>query len=453
MLWRDLRLSVRNIQRNPFMTALIVAAMSVGIGASVIAMALYHAKAGNPIWWKNDVLFRPMLDSRPANPAIDSDSRHPDYPPLLLIYRDAAALYTSTIPTRSVMMRESAGRLEHARSDGRPADVTVRLTTRQFFGMFDVPFLYGGAWSRADDEEPAQVAVISRRLNAKLFRAENSIGRQITFSGQYFRIVGVLDEWMPLPRFYDAGANFAPSDDLFIPYAWAAHLPNIEYTGGCQQTQTMISTFKEAAAQDCISTDLWVQLDNARQFREYNVFMDNYARTQQSLGRFPRPLNNRLANVSTWLVMNDIIDSQSKFQVILAFIFLGVCVLNTLGLLLAKFLSTAPLSGLRRALGATRGDIVRQHVIEVMILASCAGVLGLGMASAGLRIIRYVNLKWVTDEEDYALFAMVERSLTHIDGKMIGVAVVLSLLAGLLASVYPAWRIGRLPPASFLKIQ
>lgn len=156
------------------------------------------------------------------------------------------------------------------------------------------------------------MAVISRRLNTKLFRGENSVGRDITFSGEHFRIVGVLNEWMPLPRFYDAGASFAPSDDLFIPYAWAAHLPNIEYTGGCQQTQTMISTFKEAEAQDCISTDLWVQLDNARQFREYKAFLDNYARTQQSSGRFPRPLNNRLANVSTWHAMNDVTTAKAS---------------------------------------------------------------------------------------------------------------------------------------------
>ena len=119
----------------------------------------------------------------------------------------------------------------------------------------------------------------------------------------------------------------------------------------------MISTFKQAASEDCISTGLWVELDSARQVAEYKTFLDNYARTQRASGRFHRPLNNRLANVSTWLAMNDIIDSQSKLQVILAIIFLGVCILNTLGLLLAKFLSAAPLSGLRRALGATRGDI------------------------------------------------------------------------------------------------
>ena len=453
MFWHDIRLSVRSIRRNPIMTALIVAAMAVGIGTSVMAIALYHAKAGNPIWWKNDVLFRPMLDSRPADPALDKDSRHPDYPPLVLIYRDAAALYHSEIPAHSLLMHESSGRLENARSGGRPADVSIRLTTRELFGMFDVPFLYGSGWQQADDDAPTPVAVISRRLNAKLFKGENSVGRDITLNGQHLQMVGVINDWMPLPRFYDAGTSFAPSNDIFIPFTWAAILPGIDYSGYCQQTQMMTSTFKESASQDCLSTGLWVELDNARQHAEYQRFLDNYAKTQQSLGRFPRPLNNRLANVSTWLTMNDIIDSQSKLQVILAFIFLGVCILNALGLLLAKFLSAVPLSGLRRALGATRADIVRQHVIEVMILAIGAGVLGFGMAYAGLRIIRYMNLQWVTDEEDYALFAMVEESLTHIDGKMIGVAVALSLVAGLMASVYPAWRIGRISPASFLKIQ
>jgi hypothetical protein len=81
VLWHDLRLALRSIQRNPLLAALIVAVIAVGIATSVVAITLYHAKAGNPIWWKEDVLYRVMLDSRPAIYEGDKYQRHPEYPP------------------------------------------------------------------------------------------------------------------------------------------------------------------------------------------------------------------------------------------------------------------------------------------------------------------------------------------------------------------------------------
>src|SRR5258708_30458444 len=86
--------------------------------------------------------------------------------------------------------------------------------------------------------------------------------------------------------------------------------------------------------------------------------------------------------------MNEVVGNQNKIQVVLALTFLGICVLNTLGLLLTKFMSAAPLSGIRRALGATRGDVIRQHLMEVTLLGVFAGFVGIGMAAIGLRLIR-----------------------------------------------------------------
>ena len=116
MFWHDLRLSIRSIRRNPFMTALVIAAMAVGIGTSVIAIALYHAKRSILSAGRAMCCSDRCWTAVPPTLALDKDSRHPNYPPLVLIYRDAAALYRSQIPTHSVLMHESSGRLENARS-------------------------------------------------------------------------------------------------------------------------------------------------------------------------------------------------------------------------------------------------------------------------------------------------------------------------------------------------
>jgi putative ABC transport system permease protein len=452
MLWHDLRIALRSIRQNPFISALIVAIMAVGIGTSVAAITLYHAKAGNPIWWKNDVLYRVMLDSRLAPRAVET-SPHPEYPPFRLIYRDAMALYGSNIATASAMMLTAVGPVSTFGPENRPLKRSANLTTREFFPMFDVPFLYGQAWSKDDDEGQSQVVVLSRYLSERLFGAGNTVGRSLSFSGQRFKVIGVIDRWQPLPRFYDVGRSFRPSDDLFIPFRWTESLSDLHFPGFCEQTQTSVTTFKELAPAECIFMNLWVELTSKLQYQAYREFLDNYSREQQRAGRFQRPLNNRLANVSTWLEMNDVVGNQSKFQLILAFAFLGICILNTLGLLLAKFMAGAPLAGLRRALGATRGDVMRQHLMEVIVLGVIAGAIGIALAAVGLRLVRQYFFWQANMPGDNPAFATVAQSLSHLDARMLLVSVGLSLLVGLLAGIYPAWRIGRMAPATFLKIQ
>jgi putative ABC transport system permease protein len=454
MLRHDFRLALLSIRRTPFISALIVAVIAIGISTSVVAITLYHAKAGNPIWWKNDVLFRVLIDSRPEADEMDKLERHPELPPFTLIYRDALAIYRSTIPKRSVMMSYSSGRVDSVRPGSPPEHRRVRLTTREFFSMFDVPFLYGRGWTQAEDEGPAQVVVISNYLNDQLFGGGNNVGRGLTLSGQHFTVIGILARWLPLPRFYDEARDFGPADDLFIPFRWVESVAGLTYEGFCYQTKTMLDTFKALAPSECLSsTGVWAELATKQQYREYAQFLENYSRAQQQAGRFARPPNNRLASVSTWLEMNDVVGNQSKLQVVLALLFLGICVLNTLGLLLAKFMGAAPLSGIRRALGATRGDVIRQHLMEVALLGVFAGIVGIGIAAFGLRLIRIFVLMRSAQFHDNPDYTTIAQSLSHMDGQVILTAVALSLLAGVLAGLYPAWRIGRLAPATFLKIQ
>ena len=453
MLWHDFRLAWQSIRRNPFVSVLVVVVIAVGIGTSVIAITLYHAKAGNPIWWKNDVLFRVLIDNRPAIDETDKIQPHAEDPPFTLIYRDALALYRSKIPERSVMMSYSSGQVDSLRPGSPPIHRSVRVTTREFFKMFDVPFLYGRGWTQAEDDGPAQVVVISSYLNDRLFGGGNNVGRNLTLNGQHFTVIGILARWLPLPRFYDEARDFGPPDDLFIPFRWVESLSGLFYEGFCYQTKTILDTFQALAPSECNSTGVWVELTTKSQYREYAQFLDNYHRAQQQAGRFARSPNNRLASVSTWLEMNEVVGNQSKLQVVLALMFLGICVLNTLGLLLTKFMSAAPLSGIRRALGATRGDVIRQHLVEVSLLGVFAGLVGIGMAAVGLRLIRIFVLMRSAQFHDNPDFTTIAQSLSHLDGQMILTAVTLSLLAGVLAGLYPAWRIGRLAPATFLKIQ
>ena len=132
----------------------------------------------------------------------------------------------------------------------------------------------------------------------------------------------------------------------------------------------------------------WVQLDTPEKAAAYRQYLTNYSDQQRAAGRFERPTNVRLRNVMEWLDYSKVVPGDVRLQVWLAFGFLLVCLLNTVGLLLAKFLRRCGEIGVRRALGASRRAIFAQCLIEAGTVGLAGGVLGLGLAMLGLWAVR-----------------------------------------------------------------
>jgi putative ABC transport system permease protein len=128
-----------------------------------------------------------------------------------------------------------------------------------------------------------------------------------------------------------------------------------------------------------------------------------------------------------------------RLQLWLALGFLLICLLNTIGLLLAKFLRRSSEIGVRRALGASRLTVFAQYLVEAGIVGLTGGVLGLGIALIGLAVVR-------RQPADYA-------PLAHMDASMLLATFVLALLSSLLAGALPAWRAMQVTPAIQLKSQ
>ena len=137
------------------------------------------------------------------------------------------------------------------------------------------------------------------------------------------------------------------------------------------------------------------------------------------------------------------VEDDNKAMLVLAFAFLAVCLVNTVGLLLAKFLNAAPIAGVRRALGASRRDIFWQHLTESGVVALAGGIVGGLLGLGGIWALR----AW------YGRFVDEAPRVLPFDEANFLIVVAIAVLAGLLAGLYPAWRIGRAAPASYLKVQ
>jgi putative ABC transport system permease protein len=185
---------------------------------------------------------------------------------------------------------------------------------------------------------------------------------------------------------------------------------------------------------------MWVELPDDNAKAEYMDFLNNYVMQQKELGRFPRPLNNRLSSVMQWMQRQEVVEEDAKMMMWLSFMFLLVCLLNTIGLLLAKFTGKSAEIGLRLALGASKADLFKQHLVETAIIGLLGGITGLGLAVLGLQSIKSLYGDFVDD-------------LATLDISMILVALSIALLSSIAAGLYPTWRACNIAPASQLKNQ
>ena len=445
MLAYNVRLALLSFRKNPGITALMVAAIAIGIAACVITMTLYHATSADPIWWKSDRLYAVTLDN--WDPNRPYDPVHTDMAPPQLTFRDAQYLANSTIPLRHAIMRLDQGAIVAAGKP--PLPVLTRMTSGDFFAMFDVPFLFGGGWKDKSAAGPEAVMVLSKAENQKLFGGINSVGQTIRWEDHEFRIVGVIDDWHPEPKFYDLNNGaFSPGEDAFIPFGWTEALQRTIVHGNHQCWKSEPSnTFEDYLNADCVWLQLWVELPTRSDRARMQDFMDNYWAGQHARGRFQRPRNNRLTNVDQWLKDQRVVGNDDRILLGVAFFFLAVCLINTIGLLLAKFLNNAQLTGIRRALGASRRHIFIQHLVEAGLVAGAGALLGLGLTWIGLLGVHTL----------YSIFAELDypgrEILAHPDLYSIGVAAGLAVITSLAAGLYPAWRVGQVPPALYLKNQ
>jgi putative ABC transport system permease protein len=427
-------LAIRSLRSHTALTVLMIAAVGVGIGASMTTLTIYRGMAADPIPEKSSQLFVPQIDSfGPQSPGSGPASE--DGLQDRLSYLDAIGLLKAHAGYRQAALYRTHQVVMPADSRVRPFDVGVRATSADFFAMFAVPFLYGGGWSAHDDDEHAHVVVISRAFNDRLFAGANSVGRDLTLEGHKYRVLGVMDNWQPLPRFYDLDDAFSMPEDVFLPFSVA-----IEH----RMEFGMLNCNKGAAGWDdmlsdhCVWMHFWVELPTAAAVAQYRRFLTNYASEQKRSGRFGWLARTQLRDVRDWLSYHKLVSTEVTIMVVVAFSFLFVCLLNAAGLMLAKLIGRAPELSVRRALGASRRAIFAQCLLEAALVGTAGGLLGLGLTDLGLDGLR-------------SRVSQQGRLLMHLNASDVLIAVVLALLATLIAGVYPTWRAARLQPARHLK--
>lgn len=432
-----LRLGWLSLRKTPVLSLLMIAAIGIGIGVCMTIITVYTLMANDPIPAKSRTLYTYMLDNH-----LDvQQGQELDDPNPLIGYRDAMNIRGSDIASDESLHYQTSAVYKLAGSDLKPFRDRLRLASSGFFSVFDVPFVFGGPYSAGLEEQQAFVVVLGFELNEKLFGGENSVGQTVEIEGNLFDVVGVAGPFSPVPRYFETdGGAFEDTRGAFIPFSLTPVLEIPKSGGGTNCISDPdgdgFDAFLEA---ECTWIHHWVVLDSPADRDAYLDMLTNYTDDQRQFGRFQGPYQNRIYNVMEWLEFQEVINPAYVMLIGIALMFLVVCLLNTNGLLFAKFSGRRGEISVRRALGCSRTQMFYQHLVEIGVIGVSGGILGLLLAGIGL-----ISLRAMFDDFEH---------VAHLNTELVVAAVVMSTLATLVAGLYPAWRICQVPPASYLKSQ
>ena len=430
-----LDLALRSLKRSPGLTTLMVLTIAFGVAASMTAWSVFRAVSGDPIPWKSAQLYVPQIDM--WGPDAQRGGPEPDNgPPDALDYNDAVALMRDHRAKLQSAMYAIGPSIVPADVARHPIQTGGHAVYNEFFPMLDVPFKFGSGWSAADDEHRAQVAVINSKLNDKVFDGVDSVGRMLNVDGRDYRVVGVIGDWNPQPVFYDVvntGGFGGEGEGLFLPFttAIAAGMPN---DGNTNCNAVPDAGFEGLQRSSCVWIAYMAQLDNAESADAYRNYLEGFAHA-----RYPNwaPRVN-LRNLPDWLDHEHVVPSDTKVSLLIALGLLIVCLVNTAGLLLAKFLRRSAEIGVRRALGAPRAAIYAQFLTEGGMIGLAGGLLGLVLTGIGVVSVGLVLPRDIAN-------------LARLDVSLLFTTLIVAVLAAVLAALYPTFRAARVQPAWQLK--
>ena len=428
-----LELAVRSLRRRPGLTGLMILAIAFGVSASMTTYSVFRGLSADPIPWKSSHLFVPQID------AWGPEHRENGEPPMTLTYIDAMNLMRQHRASRQSAIIPMFRSIMPPRTNQDNSQIETRgyAVHSEFFPMLDLPFHYGSGWSRDDDAIP--VAVISDHFNEQMFGGGNSVGKTIAIDNKDYRVVGVIKHWNPQPEFFALVGYQRAEPDFFLPVTFEVTNNVINQThADCKDGPYSGSDFPALLRSECVWFPFMVEIDKPEAVQAYRQYLDAYASEQQQLGRFQWKPNNRLRDVPEFLDHQHVVPSNTRLSLLVALGLLVVCLVNTVALLLAKFLGRSGEIAVRRALGASRSALYAQFLTEAAVIGAGGGLLGLLFTAFGVLEVGVVMPAHLA-------------ALARIDPTLLMLTLLLAVTATLLAAIYPTYRASRVPPALQLK--
>ncbi len=414
-LSQDIRYAVRQLLRSPGFTAVAVLTLALGIGATTAIFTLVC-----------DVMLRPLPFARADR---------------LVTLEEKVAEWSNIYPTLPVSANHFTFWQHHSRSfdsmtllqqfpvplgsGDRPQQVEVMWATPGIFSVLQVQPSLGRAYTVSEGQKGNEhVAVLMYDLWHQHFNADPGVlGKTIRLDGAPYTIVGVMPRSFHVPSMQWSAAigetDRSRPVEVLAPLAFskerlAEEMGDLNYFG-LARLNPGVSVSAAAADLDALQYSIGENLP-ANEKATLSVALTPFQNTL--VGNNRKPLVILLAAAACLLLVG--------------------CV-NVTNLLLARAVGRRQQMAVAAALGASRAEMVRMAIREIIVLAAAGGGLGILLASGMIPAM-----------QRYLPPALDFRGPLHVDWIGAGCALILAVIASLLAGAAPALMISRTAPFEVL---
>jgi len=390
----DLRFGFRLIRKNPGFAAIAILVLGLGIGANTAIFSVV-----------NGVLLRPLPYPQPDRLVrVWHTPPAKSFPGMTRFSVSAANFVDWKAESRS-FDGLAMYNFTHATMTGGNQPQVVRITrvTDGFFGVFRMQPMLGKTFTADEDQTGrGHVLILSNSFWKSQFGGDAGIvGRKINFEDESYTVVGVAPSSFRYPEWAQAWA----------PMAWTDKEKAVRgehHSGVVGRLKGGVDLKQAQAEMDAISARL----------------ADEYPEDDKGWGAVVVPLHDALVG-----------DVRPALLVLLGavgFVLLIACA-NVANLLLAKTLARQKEAAIRAVLGASGGRIVRQILVETVLLSAAGGALGFALAHFGVSAIAAFLGDNLPQSMDIAP-----------DATVLAFTILVSLVIGIAAGVVPAWRLTKI---------
>ncbi len=403
-LARDLRYAFRAFARNPLFTAAAVLSLALGIGANTSTFSIASALLLRPlpypeadrleILWNRSPGLGITQDWFSTAQYFDIKSSHHGFDQLAI----------------------AIGGNFNLTGQGEPERVGAVRVSSNLLPMLGARAVLGRLFVAADDSEDAAAsAVLTHGMWMRLYGGNpRIIGQSIVLNGLPYEVVGVLPQTFSLPREVLPTLYGSEQPELFLPLPLSATAPRVR----THEDYNLIGKLKPGVS-----------------LRQAQAEMDTITARLRHDYPDAYPPNGGLTFGIVPLLEQVVGDVRGTLLILLGavgFVLLIACA-NVANLLLSRAVARQKEIAVRRAMGASALRIVRQLLTESILLALCGGGAGVLLSLWGVG--------WI-----HALGAgNVPRLQTiEVDSRVLSFTLLISVLAGILFGLAPAWRAARL---------
>ena len=409
-IWQDVRYGTRMLVKHPGFTFIAVLTLALGIGANTAIFSVVNAVILRPLPYQDPARLAMLWTDDPKHDVHEAGTSYPNF----LDWRTQSQCFAEMAMFRNEsLILTGAGEAER---------MAGGLASANLFPLLGVKPLLGRTFSPDEEERGEPLVVLSYGFWQRRFGGSpDAIGQTLELINgkggrKAYRIIGVMPAafyfssqdipfWIPATLYWRWQRE---STDRYMS-TWRV-VGRLKPQAAFRQAQTEMSAIGQRLAQSYPTTDPY--------FAGFAVNV--VPLLDQFVGK-----NLQLA---LWVLLGAV-----------AFVLLIACV-NVANLLLARGAARQREFAIRASLGAGRVRLLRQLLTESVMLALGAGLLGLGLAAAGIRTLTVAAPPGIPRLDEVSL-----------DPRVLLFTMGLALLSGLLFGLMPAWKMSRSNPNEALK--